>query len=108
MRTDWAVSDFSLSFAAMSHSPSQPLGAYPRIRMRRNRRADWSRRLVAENVLTPADFIWPVFVHGEKTARSPIPSMPGVNRLSLEALVEDAGKAKELGIPVIALFPATP
>jgi porphobilinogen synthase len=92
----------------VTNSPVQPLGAYPRLRMRRNRRADWSRRLVAENVLTPADFIWPVFVHDEPAARTPIPSMPGVSRLSIAALVDDAGAAKSLGIPLIAIFPATP
>jgi porphobilinogen synthase len=76
--------------------------------MRRNRRHDWSRRLVAEHVLTAADFIWPVFVHDGPSAREPIPSMPEVNRLSLAALVDAAGEAKLLGIPLIALFPATP
>ncbi len=92
----------------MTRPPSQPLGAYPRIRMRRNRRDDWSRRLVAENVLTPADLIWPVFVHDERAARTPVPSMPGVDRLSIPALVDAAGEAQALGIPVIAVFPATP
>jgi porphobilinogen synthase len=89
-------------------NPRQPLGAYPRVRMRRNRRDDWSRRLVAENVLTPADFIWPVFVHEDAAARVPIPSMPGVSRYSVAALVDAAGEAQSLGIPLIAVFPATP
>jgi porphobilinogen synthase len=88
--------------------PAQPLGAYPRVRMRRNRREDWSRRLVAENVLTAADLIWPVFVHDEPAARAPVASMPGVDRLSIPALVDAAGEARSLGIPVIAIFPATP
>jgi porphobilinogen synthase len=88
--------------------PSQPLGAYPRIRLRRNRRDDWSRRLVGENVLTPSDLIWPVFVHDELATRTPIASMPGVDRLSIAALVDAAGEARGLGIPVIAIFPATP
>ena len=92
----------------MTRPPSQPLGAYPRIRLRRNRRDDWSRRLVSENVLTAADLIWPVFVHDEKAAHAPIPSMPGVDRLSIPALVDAAGAAQSLGIPVIAIFPATP
>ena len=91
----------------MSRPPGQPLGAYPRIRLRRNRRDGWSRRLVAETVLTPADFIWPVFVHDAAAAREPIPSMPGVSRLSLAALVDAAGEAESLGIPLVALFPAT-
>jgi porphobilinogen synthase len=88
--------------------PRQPIGAFPRQRMRRNRRQDWSRRLMAEHVLTPADLIWPVFIHDERIARAPIPSMPGVDRLSIPALVEAAGEAKSLGIPLIAIFPATP
>lgn len=91
----------------MTRSPP-PLGAYPRIRMRRNRRDDWSRRLVSEHVLTAADLIWPVFVHDEKAARASIPSMPGVDRLSIPALVDAAGAAQALGIPLIAVFPATP
>jgi porphobilinogen synthase len=86
----------------------QPLGAFPRLRLRRNRRWDWSRRLVAEHVLSPADLIWPVFIHESREARVAIPSMPGVDRLSIPALVADAGLAKSLGIPLIALFPATP
>jgi len=92
----------------LSRFPSQPLGAYPRIRLRRNRRDAWSRRLVAEHVLTPADLIWPVFVHDEAAARTPIASMPGVNRLSIAALTDAAGEAQSLGIPLIAVFPATP
>ena len=88
--------------------PRQPLGAYPRVRMRRNRRHDWQRRLVAEHVLTAGDLIWPVFIHDERAARTPIPSMPGVDRLSIPALVDAAGDAKSLGIPLIAIFPATP
>jgi len=92
----------------VTNSPSQPLGAYPRVRMRRNRRDDWSRRMVAEHVLSAADFIWPVFVHDERAARAPVPSMPGVDRLSIPALVDAAGEAKALGIPAIAIFPVTP
>jgi porphobilinogen synthase len=85
------------------------LGAYPRVRMRRNRRDDWSRRLVAEHVLTPADFIWPVFVKEDGGAdREPIASMPGVNRLTIGALLDEAGHAAGLGIPVIAIFPVVP
>ena len=86
--------------------PGYALGAYPRTRLRRNRRDDWSRRLVAETVLTSADLIWPVFIHDADSA-TPIPSMPGVDRLGLGQLVDAAGGAKELGIPAIALFPAT-
>ncbi|MGH6980919.1 MAG: porphobilinogen synthase [Stellaceae bacterium] len=82
--------------------------SFPRTRLRRNRRQDWQRRLVAENVLTPGDRIWPVFIHDERAARAPIASMPGVDRLSIPALVDAAGEAHSLGIPLIALFPATP
>ncbi len=84
-----------------------PLGAYPRVRMRRNRRHDWSRRLVAENALSPNDLIWPVFVK-EAAGREAISSMPGVDRLGVEALVDAAGEAASLGIPLIAVFPVTP
>src|SRR5260221_1751295 len=92
----------------VTRPPSPPLGAYPRVRLRRNRRDDWSRRLVAENVLTAADLIWPVFVHDERAARTSVPSMPGVDRLSMAALADAAGEAQQLGIPLIAIFPATP
>ena len=87
--------------------PKAPLGAFPRIRMRRNRRHDWSRRLVAENALTVSDLIWPVFVM-EGEGKAAIPSMPGVERLSIAALVDAAGEAKALGIPCVAVFPVTP
>jgi porphobilinogen synthase len=84
-----------------------PLAPYPRLRLRRNRRAAWSRKLVAEHVLTPGDLIWPVFVHDEGH-KAPIASMPGVFRLPIPALVDAAGEAAALGIPVIAVFPAVP
>ena len=88
--------------------PNQPLGAYPRVRLRRNRRTPWVRRMVAENTLGADDFIWPVFVQEGPSARTPIASMPGVDRLSIPALVDAAGNAQQLGIPCVALFPATP
>ena len=86
---------------------SYSLGAYPRTRLRRNRHDDWSRRLVAENVVTASDLIWPVFVQPGDGARQPIASMPGVDRLTVAQLVDAAGEAAALGIPCIALFPAT-
>ncbi len=92
----------------MTDQSARPAGAYPRIRMRRPRRYEWSRRLVAEHRLDPADFIWPVFVHGTDQARVPVPSMPGVDRLSITAMIEAAGEAIALGIPMIALFPVIP
>lgn len=76
-------------------------------RPRRNRRTDWSRRLVQETALTVNDLIWPVFViDGEKT-RQRVPSMAGVDRLSIDELVREASKAADLGIPALALFPNT-
>jgi porphobilinogen synthase len=83
------------------------LGRYPNTRLRRNRRDLWSRRLVAENVLTPADLIWPVFIEDGQGEPTPIASMPGVDRLPIARLIDAAGEAAELGIPAIALFPAT-
>ena len=80
------------------------IGRYPTTRPRRNRRDDWSRRLVAETVLTVNDLIWPVFVH-ELDSPAPIPSMPGVERLSVAGLVEAAEEAASLKIPAIAIFP---
>jgi porphobilinogen synthase len=83
------------------------LGQFPSTRLRRIRRHDWSRRLVAEHQLTVADLIWPLFLNDGKSRREPVPSMPGVERLSIDIAVEAAGTAVELGIPAIALFPAT-
>jgi len=82
--------------------------SFPTTRMRRNRRHDWSRRLVRENTLTPDDLIWPVFVRDGSGEVEPVASMPGVNRLSVDQVAKAAGEAKSLGIPAIALFPQTP
>ena len=82
--------------------------SYPQLRMRRLRRHDWTRRLVAENTLSPADFIWPLFVIEGDNRREPVASMPGVERLSVDLAVAAAKEAARLGIPVIALFPQTP
>jgi porphobilinogen synthase len=84
-----------------------PLAPFPRSRLRRNRRDAWSRQLVAENVLSAADLIWPVFVHDEGR-KLPVASMPGAFRLPIDALVDAAGEAQALGIPVVAVFPAVP
>jgi porphobilinogen synthase len=84
-----------------------PFGAYPRVRMRRNRYDPWTRRLVAEHKLSADDLIWPVFVRDGKGAREPVPSMPGVDRLSVDLLVEAVHEAKALGVPCVALFPQT-
>jgi len=80
---------------------------FPTTRMRRNRRTPWSRRLVAENTLTPADFIWPIFIVEGSNKRVAVPSMPKVERLSVDLAVTAAEDAARLGIPVIALFPYT-
>ncbi|MDR7146630.1 porphobilinogen synthase [Rhizobium sp. BE258] len=74
-------------------------------RMRRNRKADWTRRLVQENRLTVDDLIWPVFVVPGNGIVEPIPAMPGVNRMSVDRLVEAAKEAADLGVPAIATFP---
>ena len=76
-------------------------------RPRRNRKAEWARRLVAEHVLTASDLIWPLFlIEGEKR-RVPVDAMPGVDRLSVDEALRDARRAVELEIPAIAFFPAT-
>jgi porphobilinogen synthase len=81
--------------------------SFPAIRMRRLRRHAWSRALVAGNTLSPADFIWPLFVIDGENKRVPIASMPGVESLSIDLAVQAAEEAAKLGIPVIALFPYT-
>jgi len=83
-------------------------GAYPDIRMRRTRQSEWSRRMVAESRLSVDDLIWPVFIQDGDNARTPISSMPGVERMSIDLAVEAAAAATELGIPAIALFPCVP
>jgi len=83
-------------------------GPFPHIRLRRNRRHDWSRRLVAENSLSANDLIWPVFIIEGENQIEPVPSMPGVFRYSIDRLVEACREAHDLGIPAVALFPRTP
>ena len=83
-------------------------GSYPNTRLRRTRANAWSRSLHRENILTPADLIWPVFVTSGESVEEPIPSLPGVSRWSVDLIVERAKEAVALGIPVIALFPNTP
>jgi porphobilinogen synthase len=77
------------------------------IRMRRNRKAEWARRLVREHVLTTDDLIWPIFIVEGNAKRIPVASMPGVERLSVDEAVLAAGRAAALSIPCIALFPYT-
>lgn len=83
-------------------------GQFPRVRMRRNRQTDWSRRLVRENSLSVNDLIWPVFVKDGGAKREAVPAMPGVFRYTIPALVEAAEQAAKLGIPAVALFPVIP
>src|SRR3954454_10880746 len=77
------------------------------IRPRRNRKAEWARRLVRENVLTTDDLIWPMFVVDGHNTRTAIASMPGIDRLTVDQAVRDAERAAKLDIPCIALFPYT-
>ncbi|WP_339725358.1 porphobilinogen synthase [uncultured Paraglaciecola sp.] len=81
---------------------------FPNTRMRRLRKQDFTRRLVAENQLTASDLIYPLFVLEGENQQQAVPSMPGVNRLSIDLLVKEAHELVELGIPAIALFPVTP
>ncbi len=80
-------------------------GRFPARRMRRNRRNDFSRRLVREHRLTPDDLIYPVFVIDGENRREPVVSMPGVDRVTPDLLLSVAERCMELGIPAIALFP---
>ena len=87
--------------------PQAESGRFPAVRMRRNRRAEWARRMVREHTLTTDDLIWPLFVMDGNNARTPVPSMPGVERLSVDQAVREAERAAKLTIPCIALFPYT-
>jgi len=81
---------------------------YPETRMRRMRADDFSRRLMRENTLTPADLIYPVFVIEGQNETEVVPSMPGVERMSIDLLVKEAKELVSLGVPAVALFPVTP
>lgn len=90
----------------MSYTPADRL--FPATRLRRNRKDDFSRRLVRENRLSVDDLILPVFVLDGENRREAVPSMPGVERLSIDLLLKEAETWVELGIPALALFPVTP
>jgi porphobilinogen synthase len=90
------------------HGPDPSAPGFPATRLRRNRRADWARRLVRETGLRVDDLIWPIFVAEGRAMREPVASMPGVERLSVDLAVEAAREAAHLGIPAIAVFPNTP
>jgi len=81
---------------------------FPNSRMRRMRASDFSRALMRENTLTISDLIYPMFVIEGQSSREPVPSMPGVERVSIDELVKEAKQLVSLGIPAIALFPVTP
>ena len=81
-----------------------PLAPYPATRLRRLRQADWTRRLVRETQVTPSDLIWSMVVH-EGEGAVPVASMPGVERLSVKEAAKAAVRARDLGIPAIAIFP---
>ncbi|MFQ3193474.1 MAG: porphobilinogen synthase [Colwellia sp.] len=87
---------------------SNAFGQFPARRMRRMRRDDFSRRLMSENQLTVNDLIYPVFVLEGENQRETIDSMPGVERKSIDLLLEEAQELVDLGIPAIAIFPVTP
>ncbi|MGY6638226.1 MAG: porphobilinogen synthase [Erythrobacter sp.] len=83
-------------------------GSYPLTRLRRTRASAWSRTLHRENLLTPADLIWPLFITSGEGVEEPITSLPGVSRWSVDLIAQRAKEAVALGIPVVALFPNTP
>ena len=84
------------------------VGRYPNTRMRRNRTDAWTRRLVAESKLSVDDLIWPIFIIEGSNTTTEVASMPGVVRVTLDRVARHVEEAAKLGIPAIALFPATP
>ena len=84
------------------------IGKYPSVRLRRNRKSEWCRRLVGENALSPNDLIWPIFIREGKQIKEPINLMPGVYRYSLDKVEQLVERAINKKIPLIALFPNTP
>ena len=84
------------------------IGSYPNVRLRRNRKADWCRRLVRENNLSADDLIWPIFLSEGKNIKEAVKSMPGVYRYSIDKIEKLVERALGYKIPMIALFPNTP
>ena len=82
-------------------------GKYPSLRLRRNRKYDWTRRLVQENTLSSNDFILPIFLLDGKNKREAIPSMPDVYRYSIDRISQIIDKAIKNKVPMVALFPKT-
>ena len=83
------------------------IGSYPNVRLRRNRKTDWSRRLVRESNLSANDLIWPIFIREGKNIKEPIKTMPGVYRYTLDKIEKLVERAISKKIPMIALFPHT-
>ncbi len=84
------------------------IGTFPSTRLRRNRKNEWTRRLVSENNLSPNDLIWPIFIREGRNIKEPIKSMPGIYRYSLDHIDKLVERAMKKRIPMIALFPNTP
>jgi porphobilinogen synthase len=82
-------------------------GKYPNLRLRRNRKESWTRRLVQENTLSPNDFILPIFLIDESNKKESISAMPGVFRYTINRVSQIVDKAIKKGIPMVALFPKT-
>ena len=84
------------------------VGSYPNVRLRRNRKTEWSRRLVSENKLSTNDLIWPIFIREGKNIKEPVKTMPGIYRYTLDKIERLVERAIQKKIPMIALFPNTP
>ena len=91
--------------AALAHLETAMARCFPQTRLRRNRYADFSRRLVRENELSTNDFIYPVFIIDGNNRREPVASMPGIERLTIDELEREVDELLQLGIPAIAIFP---
>ena len=83
------------------------IGKYPSLRLRRNRKESWSRRLIQENTLSPNDFILPIFLIDGSNKKESVSSMPGVYRYTINRLGQIVDSAIKKGIPMVALFPKT-
>src|SRR5258705_7133272 len=94
------------SSSSQNHKSMKVYGSFPGVRMRRMRRAEFSRRLMRETVLTADDFIYPVFIIDGKARAQKVDSMPGVERMSIDRLLPVAEQCLKLEIPALALFPA--
>jgi porphobilinogen synthase len=107
----WPLPERSKRETALEKDPPAAATAAKKLdltsRLRRNRKADWARRLVRENTLSVDNLIWPIFLCEGENAREPVAAMPGVERLSIDLAVRAAAEAAELGIPALALFPFT-